>query len=183
MEVLVTGCERSGTKMLTQSIEEELGVEFQLENKHTIASYKYAEELLRWEKYKNDPALIGNVYDFEKHSLNIEININFLKWVKKTWSNVKIYYIIRDGRNVVSSIINKTWGVSQIRPNYTLTLKQACHQWNKVIESTWAWAQKNCVIVRYEDKSDGISTPLKGKELSKVTTQIEKNLIKTGYKS
>lgn len=181
MEVLVTGCERSGTKMLTQSIEEELGVEFQLENKHTIASYKYAEELLRWEKYKNDPALIGNVYDFEKHSLNIEININFLKWVKKTWSNVKIYYIIRDGRNVVSSIINKTWGHSQTQGKYKINLKEACNQWVEVIDKTWDWAKANCEIIRYEDLSDIISNPLTINEKSLVEDQIGYALNKVGY--
>lgn len=182
MEVLITGCERSGTKLLSKNMGEELGVKFQLENKHTIASYKYSQELIRWEKYKNDPALINNVYGFEKHSLNEEINIDFLKWVKQTWSSVKIYYIIRDGRNVVSSIINKTWGISQTQPNYTINLQQACEQWNEVIDNTWDWVQENCTIVRYEDICDIVSTPLNDQELPHVISAIGKNLIKTGYK-
>ena len=181
MELLVTGCERSGTKMLSEKLGKELNVDFILENKHTIGSYKYYQELSRWSRYLNDQPPINFINKFEKHSLNLEINIEFLKWVKHIFPNVKIYYIIRDGRNVVSSIINKTWGYSQTIPNYHVRLEDACKQWNGVIENTWSWAQENCEIIRYEDICDVISNPLTDEENAIVTTLLGKNLIKTQY--
>lgn len=81
MEILITGCERSGTKMLSKKLEKELGVNFLLENKHTIASFKYYQELQRWVKYKDDTFKLGQINKFEKHTLNDEINIDFLKWM------------------------------------------------------------------------------------------------------
>ena len=107
MKILVVGCERSGTKMLAAKLGDENQVEFSLENKHTISSFRYYQELQKWNNYISAPVPIIHTKDFEKHSLNHEVNIDFLKWIKHTFPNVKIYYIVRDGRNVVSSIINK----------------------------------------------------------------------------
>ena len=45
MEILITGCERSGTKMLSKILGDKCGVDFNLENKHTIACFKYYEEI------------------------------------------------------------------------------------------------------------------------------------------
>lgn len=182
MEVLITGCERSGTKMLSKKIGESICKEILLENKHTIASFKYYEELQKWVKYENDKVPLNNIGRYEKHTLNDEININFLKWVKFTFPNVKIYYIIRDGRNVVSSIINKEWGYSQNRDNYKIGIEEACKQWNIVISNTWEWAKENCEIVRYEDICDIISNPLNESENEIVTPLLKENLEKTGYK-
>ena len=181
MEILVTGCERSGTKMLSKLLADKLGVTFKLENKHTIGAFKYMEELNRWKRYINDIPPLDYVGSYEKHSLNLEINIDFLRWVKGTFPNVKIYYIIRDGRDVVSSIINKTWGISQTKPNYNVDLEEACHQWNTVIDTTWSWAQEHCEIIKYEDICDVVSTPLNRDDRSVVTTMLGKNLIRTQY--
>jgi len=181
MEILITGCERSGTKMLSKKLEKELGVSFLLENKHTIASFKYYQELQRWVRYKDDTLKLDKINQFEKHTLNDEINIDFLKWVKNIYPDIKIYYIIRDGRNVVSSIINKEWGYSQTRQNYKISLEDACNQWNIVIKNTWDWANENCVIIRYEDICDIVSTPLDSDTHSVVTEKMKDSLIKTKY--
>lgn len=181
MEQLITGCERSGTKMLSKRLGEKYDIHFTLENKHTIACFKYHQELQRWNKYKDEKLESSFINKFEKHTLNEEINIEFLKWVKEFFPNVKIYYIIRDGRNVVSSIINKVWGHSQTRGEYKINLKEACTQWNTVIDKTWDWAQENCEIVRYEDICDIVSNPLTNKQLVETTNLIHYNLHKTNY--
>lgn len=181
MEQLITGCERSGTKMLSKRIGEQLHIDFTLENKHTIACFKYNQELQKWNKYKDEKLESGLINKFEKHTLNEEINIEFLKWVKEFFPNVKIYYIIRDGRNVVSSIINKVWGHSQTRGEYRINLQEACTQWNTVIDKTWDWAQENCEIIRYEDICDIISNPLTNEQLIETTNLIHHNLYKTNY--
>lgn len=182
MEQLVTGCERSGTKMLSGSLSKKLNIDFNLENKHTVACFKYYEELQKWNKYKNDQIPLQYVTKFEKHSLNDEINIEFLKWVKQTWPDVKIYYIIRDGRNVVSSIVNKIWGHSQTIPNYEIDFHTACKQWKTVISNTWEWANKHCKIIRYEDQCDIVSSPLSKTQYEEATLLLHKELLKTGYK-
>jgi len=181
MKILVTGCERSGTKMLAKMLGDEHKSEFSFENKHTISSFRYYQELQKWNKYRSAPVPIMHIDDYEKHSLNQEVNIDFLKWVKTTFSDVKIYYIIRDGRNVVSSIINKVWGHSQIVPEYKINLESACSQWNEVITSTWDWAQENCKIIKYETESKIVSNPLTDEELALAIPLLEKNLQKTGY--
>lgn len=177
MEVLITGCERSGTKMLAKH----LGLDFNLENKHTISSFKYYQELQRWNKYITSEIPTQYSTKYEKHSLNNEINIDFLKWVKLTWPNIKIYYIVRDGRNVVSSIINKTWGHSQNIPNYKIDFYTACKQWQNVIFSTWEWAQSNCEIIRYENMCDVISSPLTQDQYKDATILLHKSLKQTQY--
>jgi hypothetical protein len=182
MEVLIVGCERSGTKMLSQKLGTELGVTFKLENKHTIASFKYQEELKRWELYKDDVAITNYTKQHEKHTLNCEINIQFLKWVKETWPDVKIYYIIRDGRNVVSSIIAKIWGHSQTADRYKIGFEEACIQWNTVVDTTWDWAQANCKIIKYEDLCDITSNPLTPDLYEMATKRLYDNLNKIGYK-
>ena len=113
--------------------------------------------------------------------MNQEVNIDFLKWLKNTFPDVKIYYIIRDGRNVVSSIINKVWGHSQTVSEYRINLEEACSQWNEVINKTWDWAQENCEIVKYEDHSTIVSNPLSEEEAALATPLLEDNLQKTGY--
>tara|TARA_Y100000389_G_C17386848_1_gene477549 strand:- start:111 stop:662 length:552 start_codon:yes stop_codon:yes gene_type:complete len=183
MEQLITGCERSGTKMLSQKLGKQLNIDFNLENKHTISCFKYYQELQRWNKYRNDSTPVKYVTRFEKHTLNDEINIDFLKWVKQTWPHVKIYYIIRDGRSVVSSITNKVWGHSQTTSNYNIDFYTACKQWQEVINNTWDWAQENCEIIRYEDICDVISTPLTKEQYKESTLLLHKNLLKTGYKA
>ena len=181
MKILVAGCERSGTKMLARKLGEEHQVEFSLENKHTISSFRYYQELQKWNKYLSAPVPTIHTKDYEKHSLNQEVNIDFLEWVKQTFPEVKIYYIIRDGRNVVSSIINKVWGHSQTISEYKINLEEACSQRNEVIEKTWEWAQENCEIVKYEDESNIVSNPLTEEELALATPLIEATLQKTGY--
>ena len=181
MEILITGCERSGTKMLSKHLGEKYNIRFNLENKHTIATFKYYQEIVRWVKYKNDNYPLDNVTKFEKHTLNKEINIDFLKWVKQEFPYTKIYYIIRDGRDVVSSIINRIWGNSQTSPNYTIEIEDACYQWNLVVDKTWDWAKFNCEVVRYEDICDVVSTPLNNEQNALATTLLTKNLIKTNY--
>lgn len=181
MEQLITGCERSGTKMLSKRLSEECNIHFTLENKHTIACFKYHQELQRWNKYKDEKLESSFINKFEKHTLNEEINIEFLKWVKESYPNVKIHYIIRDGRNVVSSIVNKIWGHSQTRGEYRINLQEACTQWNTVIDKTWDWAQKNCEIIRYEDICNIVSNPLNNKLYELATIKMEKNLKKTKY--
>jgi hypothetical protein len=181
MEQLVTGCERSGTKMLSKRLGEKYNIHFTLENKHTIACFKYHQELQRWNKYKDEKLESSFINKFEKHTLNEEINIEFLKWVKESFPNVKIYYIIRDGRNVVSSIINKVWGHSQTRGEYRINLKEACTQWNTVIDKTWDWALENCEIVKYEDVCNIVSNPLTNEQLIETTNLIHHNLNKTNY--
>jgi len=181
MKILVVGCERSGTKMLAKKLGDEHQVEFSLENKHTISSFRYYQELQKWNKYTSAPVPIIHTKDYEKHSLNQEVNIIFLEWIKNIFPDVKIYYIIRDGRNVVSSIINKIWGQSQTISEYKINLEDACLQWNEVIEKTWTWSQENCKIVKYEDISNIISTPLTEEELKLAFPFLEKNLQKTGY--
>jgi len=177
MEVLITGCERSGTKMLAQH----LGLDFKLENKHTVASFKYYQELQRWNKYKKDQVPVLYTTKYEKHTLNDEINIDFLKWIKLTWPNVKIYYIVRDGRDVVSSIVDKVWGYSQTQPNYTKDFHTACKQWQNVISSTWEWAQHNCEIIKYEDICDVTSNPLPQDQYKDATFLLYKSLQQTHY--
>lgn len=181
MEILITGCERSGTKMFSKKLSEELNVNFNLENKHTIASFKYYKELQKWVKYSGDTTPLISIGKYEKHTLNNEINIDFLKWINKNYPNLKIYYMIRDGRNVVSSIINKTWGHSQTVPNYRISLADACNQWNNVIDTTWNWAQENCEIVRYEEICDIVSNPLNKTQLNIVNNLLSNNLKKTNY--
>lgn len=181
MKILVTGCERSGTKMLAARLGADHQVEFSLENKHTISSFRYHQELQKWNKYVSSPVPTIHTKNYEKHSLNQEVNIDFLKWVKNTFLDVKIYYIIRDGRNVVSSIINKVWGHSETVPEYRINLEEACSQWNNVIEKTWDWAQENCEIVKYEDESTIVSNPLSEQEIALATPLLEKNLQKAGY--
>ncbi len=181
MEQLITGCERSGTKMLSKKLGEELQIQFNLENKHTISCFKYYQELQKWNKYKNDLIPLDYVTNFEKHTLNEEINIGFLKWAKNTFPNIIIYYIIRDGRNVVSSIINKTWGYSQTKGEYNINLQEACNQWNTVIDKTWNWACENCEIIRYEDICDIVTNPLTNEQLIETTNLIHHNLYKTNY--
>ena len=181
MKILVVGCERSGTKMLAAKLGDENQVEFSLENKHTVSSFRYYQELQKWNKYVSAPVPTIHTKDYEKHSLNQEVNIDFLKWVKNTFSEVKMYYIIRDGRNVVSSIINKVWGHSQTVSEYRINLEEACSQWNEVVNKSWDWAQENCEIVRYEDHSTIVSNPLSEEELALATPLLEENLQKTGY--
>jgi len=181
MEILITGCERSGTKMLSEKLGEKYNVDFNLENKHTIACFKYYQELQRWNKYKNDNIPLNYNSKFEKHTLNEEINIEFLKWVKQTFPNVKIYYIVRDGRNVVSSIISKMWGHTQTKGKYKIGFEEACVQWNSVIEKTWDWAIENATIVRYEDYCDIVSNPLDSNLQYLSTERMYNNLKKTKY--
>ena len=183
MKILITGCERSGTKMLAAKLGAAYQVEFSLENKHTISSFRYYQELQKWNKYVSSPVPTIHTKDYEKHSLNQEVNIDFLKWVKHTFPDVKIYYIIRDGRDVVSSIINRTWGHTQTVPEYKINLEGACSQWNEVVDETWGWAQENCEVIRYEDKSTVVSNPLSEQELALATSLLNKNLHKTGYLS
>ena len=182
MECLITGCERSGTKMLAQQLESKLNKSFILENKHTIGCFKYYQELQRWNEYIYDQIPLSYVTKFEKHSLNDEINIEFLKWVKQTWPDIKIYYIIRDGRNVVSSIVNKIWGHSQTITNYKIDFYTACKQWKTVISNTWEWANENCEVIRYEDCCNIITNPLSKNQYKEATLLLYKELIKTGYK-
>ena len=181
MKILVVGCERSGTKMLATKLGDENQVEFSLENKHTVSSFRYYQELQKWNKYVSAPVPTIHTKDHEKHSLNQEVNIDFLKWVKNTFPDVKMYYIIRDGRNVVSSIINKVWGHSQTISEYRINLEEACSQWNEVIDKTWTWAQENCEVVRYEDHSTIVSNPLSEEEIALAAPLLEENLQKTGY--
>ena len=181
MKILVVGCERSGTKMLAAKLGDENHIEFSLENKHTISSFRYYQELQKWDKYVSAPVPTIHTKDHEKHSLNQEVNIDFLKCVKNTFPDVKIYYIIRDGRNVVSSIINKVWGHSQTISEYRINLEEASSQWNEVIDKTWTWAQENCEVVRYEDHSTIVSNPLSEEEIALAAPLLEENLQKTGY--
>jgi len=181
MEILITGCERSGTKMLSEKLGQELNVEFNLENKHTIGAFKYNLELKRWYKYLKEEVPLQYVTKFEKHTLTSEINIEFLEWVKYIFPNIKIYYIIRDGRNVVGSIINREWGHTQTLPVYERSLEDACVQWNTVIDTTWVWAQENCEIIRYEDVCDRVPRTLDNNENAIITAALGKNLIKTQY--
>lgn len=181
MEILISGSERSGTKMLSKNLESKLGIRFTLENKHTIACFKYYQELQRWVKYKDSNIPLNRINQFEKHTLNNEININFLKWIKSTYPTLKVYYIIRDGRNVVSSIISREWGHSQTKGAYKIGLHDACDQWNHVISSTWQWAQENATIIRYEDICNIISSPLNRDAYAIATKKMEDCLSITSY--
>jgi hypothetical protein len=181
VEILISGCERSGTKMLSKSLGTELGIRFTLENKHTIACFKYYQELQRWVKYKDSYIPLNKINKFEKHTLNDEINIDFLKWIKKIYPNIKIYYIVRDGRSVVSSIIDREWGHSQTREIYKVSLDRACTQWNNVIINTWAWACRNTTIIKYEDICDIVSTPLDSSTYKIATKKMEDALSMTEY--
>jgi hypothetical protein len=181
MEVLIVGCERSGTKMYSQRLGGELDKTFNLENKHTIATFKYKQELNRWKKYETDVSPLMFTSDYEKHTLNTEINIDFLKWVKETYPDVEIHYIVRDGRNVVSSIVNKVWGHSQTGESYRISFEDACVQWNTVINETWDWALANAKIVKYEDMCDIVSTPLNDEQYKQATEILRENLTKTKY--
>lgn len=181
MEVLITGCERSGTKMFSQKLGKELDVEFNLENKHTVASFKYQEELNRWKKYQTDRSPEMFITSHEKHTLNEEINIDFLKWAKKIYPNIEIYFMLRDGRNVVSSIVAKTWGNSQTAREYRIGFEDACLQWNKVIDETWDWILANAKIIRYEDICDVVSNPLNDEDYKRATAILERNLKRTKY--
>ena len=90
MKILVVGCERSGTKMLAAKLGDENQVEFSLENKHTISSFRYYQELQKWNNYVSAPVPTIHTKDHEKHSLNHEVNIDFLKsQVEKLQSDVE----------------------------------------------------------------------------------------------
>ena len=149
MDILVTGCERSGTKMLAEKLGKELKLPVLLENKYTVAAYRYYQELKRWKEYEFD--LIPKTAPIEKHSLNLEQGLPFLEWIKEMFPDVKIHYIIRDPYAVVASMINKTWGTSTTGETYKMGVKQAVSRWNHVMGTTYKWAKNNAVIYRYED--------------------------------
>ncbi len=181
MRVLIVGCERSGTKLLADKIglNRSLGVVY--ENKHTIASFKYQQELNRWNKYEDSLSPTTFTYSTEKHSLNLEINIDFLMWVKKRFPDVEIHYMVRNGLDVVSSMTNRTWGNSQTGSIYEMDVRSACSQWNYVINKTWFWAHRYCTIHRYEDYSNVVRTPLSDTSLKVAKELLKENLKLTGY--
>jgi hypothetical protein len=181
METLITGCERSGTKLLSKVVSDKQGRDVCLENKHTIASFRYWQELQRWNRYGDYIAPTLHTTVSEKHSLTMDINIEFLKWCKKMWADMEIHYIVRDGRHVVGSMINRVWGGSQHVGTYSVSLHQACKMWNHVISTTYDWAIANCKMYRYEDISDVVSNPLTDPELEKAIPFLMSNLKKTGY--
>jgi len=183
MQRIIVGCERSGTKMLAEKLGKDNGCNFVLEHKHTIASFRHHIELSKWRDYSDFIAPTIHTQPCEKHSLTTDINIYFLRWVASRWPDVAIYYIVRNGLDVVSSMINRKWGHSQNVKEYELSIEQACHQWNYVINNTWEWARINAMVVRYEDYSDIVSNPLTEEQYKIAYPLLKTNLKITNYES
>lgn len=136
MKVLVTGCERSGTTMMCNALNGMGGNEF----KPVMAAYKSWREIRRWRKFAGHVAnhdayldtYLKNISpDVQKHSLNMEHDHDFFVFILQFFPKVKIVYMIRDGRDVVLSMINKLWGGSEGKQMHR-TIDEACDQWMHV---------------------------------------------------
>lgn len=115
--VIVIGCERSGTTHIAR----------QIADKHSLP--------FREEGYDRTKAVL-------KHSLNLDRNIKFLEWLEYEYPHAKYYYVIRDGREVCRSIVQKVWG----RLPHTVSLDTAIKQWNHVNETCYGFGE----VLRYE---------------------------------
>lgn len=151
MDILITGCERSGTKMLAGIIAKRKARCAAMENKHTIASFRYWQELRKWKKYNDGIAPTIHTTAVEKHSLTPDVNIEFLKWCKRVWPEVEIHYIVRDGLDVVASMVNREWGHTQTGGVRKMTVETAASRWATVVASTYDWAMENATVHRYEE--------------------------------
>lgn len=147
METLITGCERSGTKML---LEMEGGGD--CEPKLLPALYRAYQHLVLYERSSNIIGLISDLpsSSVQKHSLNLDQNLGFLVFCKEIYPDVKIKYIERDPVAVVQSMIFKLWKY----PEHTKSIDEAIYQYNLVRNSCLPWAKDNGEIYQYEDYKD-----------------------------
>lgn len=99
--VIVTGCERSGTTVIAKELANDTGLPYVHEK------YAQAESVM-------------------KHSLNMTQNLKHLELLDHLYPNAFWYWILRDGREVCRSIVQKIW---QRKP-HTMSLGEAVEQWN-----------------------------------------------------
>lgn len=121
--ILVTGCERSGTTIIAQ----QLSQYYDLPYVHEIYPQPGQDCVL-------------------KHSLNCSQNIKHLEYLDFLFPEAQWYYVIRDGREVCRSIVQKIW---QGLP-HTRSLDDAILQWQQVWESTLVFAMEHGAILKYE---------------------------------
>lgn len=117
-QIIVTGCERSGTTFIAK----EIAKEKQLPYVH--------------ERYAKSESVM-------KHSLNMNQNIKHLELLDHLYPDAKWYFVIRDGREVCRSIVQKIWK----RVPHTMSLNDAILQWNHVNQFI---GFNNAEIIRYE---------------------------------
>ena len=180
MDYIITGAERSGTTMIAK-IYKTL-----LEPKETIAEYAFYMELRKWKDYSFDANIFASKLS-EKHSLNSDQNIYLLEFLKLKFPEHKFIYMIRDGRDVVKSMYLKQWGARLRTGEINARPIQECvDQWNTVIDKTYHWAEKNAIIVRYEDcdgrnKTESYTDVFTNSQIEFIENQIGYNLRRLGY--
>ena len=109
--ILIIGCPRSGTTFVSNllSISSKVYNNGEpLPNNPKEARYKYDNKFF-FETFTLNKSLFSRIKNFNlKNKINVEKNINYLPFVKSILqcSNLKIIYVYRDGRDVVSSMIN-----------------------------------------------------------------------------
>lgn len=212
MDVLITGCERSGTTCVIDHIRDSYpDIATFNEPKWTTACYKMYQELYRWRLFRPEAhKAVDHMKIYiqqqqnsqgrmvvEKHSMNNEQCGEFLQFlIDMHGRNTRTLYIVRDGRDVVESIVNKKWGYSEFR-EYRKHYGEAINQWNKVINDTFEQAVSDpmTTVLRYEDLPNfdfdeylGYTgrVPFEFKEKTYprhngVEERLMENLIKTGY--
>lgn len=109
--ILIVGCPRSGTTFVSSLLSTSSKVNNNgepLPNNPKEARYKYDNKIL-FESFALNKSLFSRIKNFNfKDKIYVEKNINYLPFVKSIlqYSNLKIIYVFRDGRDVVPSMIN-----------------------------------------------------------------------------
>lgn len=120
--ILVTGCERSGTTIVARQ----------------IADYQDL-------PYIHEGWPDGEEQFVLKHSLNLDQNIKHLEFLDYKFPNAIWFYVYRDPVEVVKSISQKIWK----RVPHTVSLDDAIKQWNHVTRSCMPYAIERGTIIEY----------------------------------
>lgn len=120
--IIVTGCERSGTTYIAKRIAKMYDL-----------------------TYVHEGWADGSV--LLKHSLNMNQNIKHLEFLQYKY-NPRWFYVIRDGREVCRSMVQKVWK----RLPHTMSLDDAIRQWNFVNKSCYGFGDAE--VLRYEEFVD-----------------------------
>lgn len=171
MEIIITtGAERSGTSMTNRWIGENPNIFLKGEYRFVetaVVALNFIKQQKRggrisdgqYEKSKQELRnFLLNMYKHEgwdgkkiiadKHPCSEKFNKDMLVTIKELFPEVKFVYMLRDGYDVVKSCCQKEWDRKEKRK---LSPDECCKKWNTVINTTYEWAKKNALIVRYED--------------------------------
>ena len=169
--IMITGGERSGTTMISRWLQGHSSV-FVEDEYRVVETMVAAWNVLERQRHHDDIKDIsldyfrayledmyrergwgGKIPVVDKHPM-MKYNIDMLKFLKKAFPKMNFIYMLRDGRNVVKSMRQRTWGGStKGSTNNERSIEFCCELWNKVIDNTYDYIKENdnFTIFRFED--------------------------------